>query len=164
MVRSSAGNFYNYFSPGLGELIRSSEGRVAPPPSIFFFAPRVFSPRGSSSSLPVPCSIVSPFQPIFSYSFCSSPNAHFFLLLLLLLFRRSTSPQPKHLHLRESSKRISLFWQLSFDTCWRKPTATQPFQLSFLYWSKLGISRLRWNYFFLKVKIFCVVKSICRWI
>lgn len=53
MVRSSAGNFYNYFSPGLGELIRSSEGRVAPPPSIFFFAPRVFSPRGSSSSLPV---------------------------------------------------------------------------------------------------------------
>lgn len=33
MLRSSAGNFYNYFRPGAGELIRSAEPRRRFPPS-----------------------------------------------------------------------------------------------------------------------------------
>lgn len=85
MLRSSAGNFYNYFRPGAGELIRSAEPRrflslslpPAPfpfllrPPSysidLFFFLP-LLSPLPASSSRLGRRPIVR-FSPIFFFFF-----------------------------------------------------------------------------------------------
>lgn len=63
MLRSSAGNFYNYFRPGAGELIRSAESRrflSLPPPPLFPLTPSIsfFFPP-SSISLPAPSSRLS---------------------------------------------------------------------------------------------------------
>lgn len=183
MVRSSAGNFYNYFSPGLGELIRSSEGRVAPPPSIFFSLPfslHVSLPVAHLPSLPVPCSIVSPFQPpsnrssripfarlthtpIFSFSSSSSSFSTFQQQPSSLSIIHALSFRPnRNICIFETHLYCALsFRQLSFDTCWRKPTTTPSsnshFCIGLLEQVSLGYHG---NYSFRKLKSRAFVRNM----